>query len=456
MAETITIDPVVRIEGHLGIDVTVDKGEVIDAHTRGTLFRGAEIILVGRDPRDAPTITSYICGVCVSEHQIASALSLEDAAKANVPRNAILIRNIIEGATTLYSHLLHIFVLTGPDYDLYGVGNENWVKLMKEVVIPVQVNCHQIVAIWGGRSPHYYATVAGGEGVVPTSEFIGMTLARMNLIKRTIDEYGPVVLGYLDNHPELQDFGIGPKNFLSHGVYPNPDNLEERLLKRGVITTGVPQTLDTQRISEDVKHSWYSDKSGGHPAVEIHPEPAYGKKGAYTWAKAPRYYGRPHEVGPLARMMVSGYYTPKSKHGASVYDRLTARLLETVKISEAMFDWTSMLKRGESVYESYTTPSSAAGMGLWEAPRGALGHWITISGGKIDRYQVISPTTWNVSPRDDLGTMGPIEQALIGVPVPDTKNPIDVVRVVRSYDPCLACTVHLIDTNGKRNDVKIY
>jgi len=181
MPETITIDPVVRIEGHLGIDVTVDKGEVIDAHTHGTLFRGAEIILVGRDPRDAPTITSYICGVCVSEHQLASAFSLEDAAKVNIPRNAILIRNIIEGATTLYSHLLHIFVLTGPDYDLYGLGNDKWAELLKEVVIPVQVNCHQIVAIWGGRSPHYYATVAGGEGVVPKSELIGMTLARMNL-----------------------------------------------------------------------------------------------------------------------------------------------------------------------------------------------------------------------------------------------------------------------------------
>jgi hydrogenase large subunit len=456
MPETITIDPVVRIEGHLGIDVTVDKGQVIDAHTHGTLFRGAEIILVGRDPRDAPPITSYICGVCVSEHQIASTLSLEDAAKVNVPRNAILIRNIIEGATTLYSHLLHIFVLTGPDYDLYGLGNDQWAKLMKDVVIPVQVNCHQIVAIWGGRSPHYYATVAGGEGVVPTSEFIGMTLSRMNLIKRTIDQYGPVVQSYLDNHPELQEFGVGPKNFLSYGVYPNPDNLEEKLLRRGVITTDVRETLDTHRISEDVKYSWYSDKSGGHPADEIPPEPAYGKQGAYTWAKAPRYYGRPHEVGPLARMMVSEYYTPKSKHGASVYDRLMARLLETTKIAEAMFDWAEMLKPDESAYEPYTTPPSASGAGLWEAPRGALGHWITINGGKIERYQVITPTAWNVSPRDDLGVLGPIEQALVGVPVGDMKNPLDVVRVVRSYDPCLACTVHLIDTNGRRNDVRIY
>jgi hydrogenase large subunit len=456
MPETITIDPVVRIEGHLGIDVTVEKGEVIDAHTHGTLFRGAEIILVGRDPRDAPSITSYICGVCVSEHQIASTLSLEDAAKVNVPRNAILIRNIIEGATTLYSHLLHIFVLTGPDYDLYGLGNDQWAKLMKDVVIPVQVNCHQIVAIWGGRSPHYYATVAGGEGVVPTSEFVGMTLSRMNLIKRTIDEYGPVVQSYLDSHPELQEFGVGPKNFLSYGVYPNPDNLEEKLLRRGVIMTDVRESLDTHRISEDVKHSWYSDRSGGHPADEMPPEPAYGKQGAYTWAKAPRYYGRPHEVGPLARMMVSEYYTPKSKHGASVYDRLMARLLETIKIAEAMFDWAGMLKRDESAYEPYTTPSSASGVGLWEAPRGALGHWITINGGKIERYQVITPTAWNVSPRDNLGILGPIEQALVGVPVGDMKNPLDVVRVVRSYDPCLACTVHLIDTNGRRNDVRIY
>jgi hydrogenase large subunit len=283
-----------------------------------------------------------------------------------------------------------------------------------------------------------------------------MTLARTINVKDTIDEYGPLVAEYLDNHSELQDFGVGPTNFLAYGVFPNPDNLEDRLLRRGVVAAGTSQDLDPVEIVEYVKHSWYSDRSGGNPAEEIPPEPMYGKDGAYTWAKAPRYKGKPHEVGPLARMIVSGYYSPKSKHGASVYDRLMARLLETVKIAEAMSDWIGMLKPGESVYDSYVTPSSAAGMGLWEAPRGALGHWINIEGGKIQRYQVITPTAWNVSPRDDMGTMGPIEEALIGVQVPDTKNPIDVVRTVRSFDPCLACTVHLVDTSGAKNQITIY
>jgi len=455
MSVTIAIDPIARIEGHLGIDVTVDSGAVIDARARGTLFRGTEIILLGRDPRDAPTITSYICGVCVSEHQIASVLSLEDAARVVAPRNAIVIRNIIEGATTLYSHLLHIFVLTGPDYGLYGLGNENWAKLMKDVVLPVQRLCHQIVAIWGGRSPHYYSSVAGGEGVVPTPENIVMTLARMFEVKKTIETYAPLVQGYLDAHPELQDFGVGPRNFLAYGVYPNPDNTEERLFKRGVVTAGTPLPLDPEKITEHVKYSWYSDDSGGGPAAEIPPQPAYGKQGAYTWAKAPRYDGKVHEVGPLARMIVSDYYVPKSRYGASVYDRLMARLLETAKIADAMFGWIEMLRPGEGVYEPYTTPSSASGRGLWEAPRGALGHWITIDGGKIGRYQVITPTAWNASPRDDMGTMGPIEQALLGVPVPDLANPIDVVRTVRSFDPCLACAVHLVDTKGRRNEVRI-
>ncbi len=456
MAQTITIDPITRIEGHLSVKVTVDNGEVVDARTAGTLFRGAEIILVGRDPRDAPPITSYICGVCVSEHQLAAVHALEDAAHVSIPYNAVLVRNIIEGATTIYSHLLHIFVLTGPDYDLYGLGNENWTKLMKDVVLPVQRLCHEIVAIWGGRSPHYYASVAGGEGVVPTPEFMGATLVRMLKIKKTIEDYGPLVLEFLNAHPELLDIGIGPRNFLAYGVYPDPENLENRLLHRGTITQGSPGTLDVGKITESVKHSWYSDESGGNPAEELPPKPEYGKAGAYSWAKAPRYVGLAYEVGPLARMLVSGYYQVKSKNGASVYDRLMARLLETVKIADAMLDWIGKLKPKEPTYTPYTVPDSALGVGLWEAPRGALGHWTVIEGGKIKRYQVITPTAWNVSPRDDKDQLGPIEQALMGTPVKDIEKPIEVVRVVRSFDPCLACTVHLVDTDGASNVVKIF
>jgi len=455
MTETIAIDPVVRLEGHYSVKVDVDGGKVVDARSTGTLFRGIETIIAGRDPRDAPTIASAICGVCVSEHQIASALSLEDAAKISPPRNGVVIRNIVEGATTIYSHALHIVVLTGPDYNLYGLGNENWSKILKTAVLPASQLCHQIVALFGGKSPHYWSVAAGGESMRPSPNIVEGVKSRISSVKKIIDEYAPTILDYLDKHPELQDYGVGPGNFLAYGVYPDPDKPSEMFLKRGVVIDGARQSLDIEKISEDVRYSWYTNESGGRPEDEPLPKPSYGKQDAYTWLKAPRYDGKAVEVGPLARMVVSGYYSPKSKLGASIYDRLVARALEMVKITEEMSSWAGKLVSGESVYTQYNVPESARGLGLWEAPRGALAHWVRIEKKKIANYQVISPSTWNCSPRDDKDQKGPLEQALIGVPVPDTKNPLEVGRTVRSYDPCLACSVHLVEASGKTRTIRV-
>ena len=456
-AITKTIDPITRIEGHLGVKIEVKGFKVADAWSSGLLWRGFEHILLGRDPRDAPIITSRICGVCHAVHRLTSILALEDAADVAPTPDAIRIRNIEQGINFVYSHAAHIFVLAGQDYDLYGLvpglsegkNVDQYYAILKEVVLPAQRLCHEIGAIFGGKTPHHMTTLPGGGTCVPTENAIDAGLARMHEIEAVINTYAPAVLDFLDAHKsELKGFGVGCGNFLSYGVFPDPDdpkNLGKFLLKRGVFIDGKPQSLDVDKITEAVKHSWYTDDSGGKPAEEIPPQAYYGKQGAYSWLKSPRYDGKVCEVGPLARMVVSGYYEPK----ASLYDRLKARALELVLVMENVERWITELTPGAKVYVPYENPESAMGTGLWEAPRGANGHWVKIKDKKIGHYQVVSPTNWNASPRDELGQRGPIEQALIGTPIDDLAKPTNALKTVRSFDPCIACAVHVVTMNGK-------
>lgn len=455
--ETFVVDPVTRLEGHLKVEVQIENDVIVNAQCIGTLYRGIETILVGRDPRDAPIITCAICGVCHETHQMTSSFCLENAADITPPANAYAIRNIIETATTIYSHLLSILALCGPDYNLYGLGNDNWANVLKEVIIPAQRLCHQIIAIFGGKTPHHWSSVAGGETKKPTAETRTAILTRLSQIGEIFNQYKQDILGYLDVNQELKEYGVGPKNFISYGVYPDPyDPTNEDLFyfRKGISSNGEIRGFYPTQITEDVKYSWYTEESGGNPKDEIPPEPQYGKLDAYTWAKAPRYQGEVFEVGPLARMIVSGFYTPRSQHGASVYDRIAARAIEIEKLIEAMPIWVSKLKPGEPTYAEYVTPTSASGEGLWEAPRGALGHWIQIKNEKISRYQIITPTAWNCSPRDSKGQNGPIEQALIGTEITDPERK-EVVRTIRSFDPCLACTVHMIRDGKELKPISI-
>lgn len=467
-AVTKAIDPVTRLEGHLGVKIEVKGSKVVDAWSSGLLWRGFECILLGRDPRDAPIITSRICGVCHAVHRLTSVLALENAADVTPTPDAIRIRNIEQGINFVYSHAAHIFVLAGPDYDLYGLvpglsegkNLDQYYKVLKEVILPAQRLCHQIAAIFGGKVPHHMTTLPGGVTCVPTQAAKEEALARMDTIKKVITTYAPAVLGYLEDHQtELKAYGAGCGNFLSYGVFPDPDdpgNLNKYLLKRGIVIDGVQDDLDVDKISEAVKHSWYTDDSGGKPAEEIPPKDEYGKQGAYSWLKSPRYDGTVCEVGPLARMVVSGLYTLHKP--ASVYDRLKARALEMVLVMGNVEKWIKELTPGAKVYVPYTNPKSAMGVGLWEAPRGSNGHWVKIDGGKIERYQIVSPTAWNASPRDDMTPtpqMGPMEQALIGAPVEDPDKPSAALKVVRSFDPCTACAVHVITMDDKRHTIKL-
>ncbi len=464
----ISIDPITRIEGHLGVKVALAENsngedQVVDAWSNGLLWRGFERILLGRDPRDAPIITSRICGVCHAVHRLTSILALEDAANVSPTPDAIRIRNIEQGINFIYSHAAHIFVLAGPDYDLYGLvpglsegeNLDQYYDILKGVVLPAQRLCHEIAAIFGGKVPHHMTTLPGGVTCVPNENAKEAALTRLNEIKNVINTYAPEVLGFLDdNSAELESFGVGCENFISYGVFPDPDypeDLDKLLLKRGLIISGEAQELDINKITEEVKHSWYTDDSGGKPAEEKPPNDYYGKTDAYSWVKSPRYDGNVVETGPLARMAVSGEYQAK----ASLYDRLKARALELVLVMNNMEEWITDLTPDAKVYVKYENPISAIGTGLWEAPRGCNGHWVRIGDGKIERYQIVSPTNWNASPRDDQNKLGPIEQALIGVPVTDPEKPINALKTVRSFDPCIACAVHVIKMGSKSNTVKL-
>jgi hydrogenase large subunit len=509
----IIIDPITRIEGHLKVEAVVEDGEVKEARSSGTLFRGFELILKGRDPRDAQRITQRICGVCPTGHSTAAALNLDSAfgIADKIPDNGRIMRNLILGSNFIQSHVLHFYHLAALDYvDVTAVAGyegadpalnsvkrfiergelgpfvpryEGDYRLSPEVnrqatahyvqALDMRRKAHEMLAIFGGKMPHNVGIVPGGVTEVPTVDKITSFLWRLNEIRDFIDSvYIPDILAVAGSYADHFEIGRGCGNYLAYGAFDMDGGAADLTKRRRFLPSGTvsaadlrPKDVDTAKIQEEVRHSWYADSSGGrHPSRgETSPQP--GKDGAYSWLKSPRYDGQVHEVGPLARMLVAYARGDEKVRGLidttlaqlgapveallSALGRHAARALETKLVADAMADWVLQLKPGEPVYFDYELPDEAEGMGLTEAPRGALGHWIAIKGGRIASYQCVVPTTWNASPRDDRDQPGPVEQALQGTKVRDEENPFELVRIVRSFDPCLACAVHLVTPKGR-------
>ncbi len=467
MAVKIMVDPITRIEGHLKIEVEIESGAVVTAHSSGTLFRGLEKILIGRDPRDAQHITQRACGVCPIGHATASALTLDDAFGITPPPNGRIIRNLILGSNYIQSHILHFYHLAaldyvkGPDvppftpryqgdYRLPPIVNQAAVDHYLKA-LEMRSKAQEMLAIFGAKMPHVTAIVPGGvTETVDAQKVINFRYRLKELVAFIENVYVPDVMAVAEVYNDWLEIGRGCENLLAYGVFPIDDEKDPAgqnlLLKRGRYVEGKDAPLDPARITEEVKHSWYADSdSGTHPA-EGKTVATPGKSGAYSWLKSPRYDNKVHEVGPLARMWVNKEKSVRDlgKKAFSVMGRHAARALECLKVAKAMEQWLLQLVPGESVCNPHQVPNEARGTGLTEAPRGALGHWISIKNSVIERYQLVVPTTWNASPRDDRDQPGPIEQALVGTPVADPNNPIEVVRVVRSFDPCIACAVHLV------------
>ncbi len=469
MQTKIKLDPVTRIEGHLEIEVTVDEvggvRQVVEARSAGTLFRGFEMLMIDRDPRDAALYTQRICGVCPVSHGLAAALNLENAFGVTAPDNGRILRNLVLAANFLQSHILHFYHLSLVDYvntsnllprspwipryvtpDL--ITGETAAALVEHYLeaLVARRKAHQMGAIFAGRLPGPSTFVAGGNTEVPTDENIAAFRALLTEIRGFVENtYVPDVLAVAKAFPDYFRLGRGCGNLLAYGVFDLDADGQNKFIRRGRITDGVFQPVEPREIGEYVRYSWYAPADGGlHPSVG-QTAPEAGKNGAYSWIKAPRYLNKAHEAGPLARMKISNRYDG----GISVMDRLHARALEAKMLAEAMDGWLDQLVPGAPVYCRSTVPESAAGIGLTEAPRGALGHWMDVKNHVVSRYQVITPTVWNASPRDDFDQPGPIEQALVGTPIADENQPIELLRVVHSFDPCLACAVHMVRPGGK-------
>lgn len=508
----IIIDPITRIEGHLKIEAVVDNGEIKEAKSSGNLFRGFELILKGRDPRDAQRLTQRICGVCPTSHSTAATLNLDSAfgLADKIPDNGRIIRNLILGAAHIADHILHFYHLTALDYvDVTKVvkyeGTDPALNSVKEFIVrgalgpfvpryegdyrlpdevDQQLAAHyaealmmrrkgqEMLSIFGGKMPHNVGIVPGGVTEVPTIDKITSFLWRLNELRDFINNvYLPDVLTVAEAYSDYFEIGRGCGNFISYGAY-ELDGKEadltkrERLFRPGTISTDLKLgKLDPNKISEEVKHSWYASSTTGKNPAQGETQPDAAKSGAYSWLKSPRYDGKVYEAGPLSRVLVtyaSGEPVLKALVDStlerfsaspsvlfSTLGRHAARALETKFIADSMPDWLLQIRPGEPVYIDYTIPEEAQGVGLIEAARGALGHWIEIKEGEIANYQVVTPTAWNASPSDDKNQPGPIEQAITGTKIKDEENPFEIVRIVRSFDPCLACAVHLITPKGR-------
>lgn len=515
MGKRITVDPVTRIEGHLKIDVEIENGKVKNAWSSGTMARGMELLLQGKDPRDASYVTSRICGVCYSVHQLCSAYALDDAFGATAPTGGTLLRNLVMGAQYIYDHPLHFYHLSALDYlDIMAIakysGKDKGLLAVKDKVLTLvkskdtypltprykpdefcvndpdtvitavkhyidalsmQAKARNMGAIFGGRQPHYQSIVVGGFTQLPDVNQVLKFRTMLDEQAKFVNEtYLPDVLAF-GTGPLLPlataGLGGGHTNYLSYGSLQKKPPKDELLFPAGVIKKLDPANIvvepfDADKITEALNYAWYMGRKPLHPSKG---QTIYqlNKKRAYSFAKAPRYDGMSMEVGPLARQLISKNPTLLKLVGMGVKPgvvaRHAARALETKLVVNACYKWcdqllTEMTKPNFKIHDTdhWEPPENGTGAGFYEPPRGSLGHWISIKNKKIDNYQCVVPSTWNASPRCNRKIRGQYEEALIGAPVPDPDNPINVVRIVRSFDPCLACAVHLIDS--QTNEIK--
>jgi len=481
----INISPFNRVEGDLEIIVEVKDGRVQNAKCKGVMFRGFEMMLKGRGPMDAIVFTSRICGICGASHGLASSMAIRSAWKSKMPENAYRVKNIVLAIENLMSHILHFYTLFAPDLTNKKYSSHPGYQELVRHFLPFKGTSYlkairarrsilELMGIFAGKWPNTLIFQPGG---VTCSISISRQTKALGLLRELEDFVEETILGCkierwlenkglndLDNwltelHHQDSDLGIylrcsrdlgldkigqGPARFLSYGVYELPGG--KTWLSSGYYDKEF-LPFDQKKILEHIKHSFFKGYRGGIHPFDGLTEPDVDKDGAYSWAKSPRYDGKVVQVGPLARMILDKdplIYDIFTKSGSSVFLRVLARLHEAVRLVRQVGIWITEIDARKLFYEKPRVLTEAKGMGLTEAARGALGHWIIIKDDKIERYQVITPTAWNLSPQDSLDQRGACEQALIGTSVEDVDNPVEIGHVIRSFDPCLSCTVHML------------
>ncbi len=557
MAQKITVDPITRIEGHLRIDAEIDGNKITKAWSSGQMWRGIEVILQGRDPRDAWLFTQRICGVCTTVHAIASVRAVENALNMEIPINAQYIRNLVLALHALHDHIVHFYVLSALDWvdvvsalkadpkktaqlaqslsdwpgnsvkrfkavkeklqalvqsgQLGPFANAYWghpaMKLPPEAnlmavshyleALDYQRKADSAIAIIGGKNPHIQNLSVGGvtTAINPENEAT-LNMERLYWIKQLTSEVRDFVhnvylvdviaIGAL--YKDWLQYGAGVTNYLAVPDMPLDTKGTRFDMPGGTIFNGDLSSAKPfknfndpyfkNNIKECIMHSWYDGNWTKSPFEEetIPKYTDFQPDGKYSWIKAPRFKGEPMQVGPLAQVLV-GYalgHEPTKKYVDYALSRISsiagvkvntkvlhstpgrhlARAIRAAVLSDlALKHWQLLVDNiGRGDLEIFNPPSfppgEQMGFGFHEAPRGTLSHWIVIKDSKIKNYQCVVPSTWNAGPRDDKGKPGPYEASLVGNPVADPEKPLEVLRTVHSFDPCIACAVHLLDPSG--------
>lgn len=452
----IIINPVTRVSGFLGINVTVEDHIVKDAKTEGLLFRGFEKMLFGKSPFDAVYFTERICGICSTAHGLASTLALEDALSISVLPQGRYLRDIIHGCEFLQNHIRHFYQYTVPDYvrlpaenALFETDHDDF-RLPREKndtiaahyfnSLPISASAHEMLAILGGKAPHNHGIFVGGGTTGVTAEIIADLRYRLKNIRSFIvEKMIPDAYTIASYYPEYYDYGKGYGNLLSFGCFDRYAEIGTLYVNPSVKTGEQIAPLYPDEITESIDTSWYQAEEDTYTPFELLAKPDMHKTTAYSWVKAPRYRGGPYEVGPLARMWLCGDY----RNGLSAMDRTLARVLETKKITDIIEILLDQLLSGVVTQEIYELPVCARGVGLVDTTRGALGHWLKIQESVIAFYQIITPSAWNLSTRCRHNMPGPGEKALIGTTVANEENPVELGRIIRSFDPCVSCATHV-------------
>ena len=562
MGTRITVDPVTRIEGHLRIDVEVDGGKVRNSWSSGQMWRGIEIILQDRDPRDAWLFTQRICGVCTTVHAITSVRAVENALGMEIPLNAQYIRNVILAAHGLHDHIVHFYHLSALDWvdvtsaleadpkaaaklaqDLSPWPGNSWRQMAavkarleqliasgqlgifangywghKAMKLPPEVNliatshylqaleyqkkANQVVAMLGSKTPNIQNLAVGGvANAINLDNQATLNMATLYAIKDLLEEvrrfvlevYVPDVIAVGSMYPEWLGYGAGVTNYLAVPDLPLDTKGTEFDLPGGTIMNAdlgsykpiasFDEPYFRDNVSESIAHAWYDGDWSRHPFEEetVPKYTDFQDDGKYSWVKAPRFDGKPMQVGPLAQVLMglaSGHegfvkygtmvleqagklagvkLTPAVLH--STLGRHAARAIRcAVFADQALKHWGLLANNiGSGDFEIFNEPvfpkGEQQGFGFHEAPRGTLSHWVVIRDGRIANYQCVVPSTWNAGPRDEKGQMGPYEASLMGNPVVDPDRPLEVVRTVHSFDPCLACAIHTWEPGGKERSM---
>ena len=461
MSKRVMFSPVTRLSGLLSIEVIVDRGRVTEANASATMFRGFEWIMRDRHVTDAVYMTQRVCGICSLAHGAVASYLLDELYDHDLSENAQYLRNVMLGADFLQNHIRHFYLFGLPDFvrmpDRPPFQQQNLTdarlnpgdtrRLVDNYFKAVKAGqqAHEILALFGGKAPHQHSFVHGGVAVAPTADKVNRALSLI----REISEF---VKGQMIPDTELiarvySDYykiGITPGRLLSFGLFRFGPKNENYLWRGGLLEDSQLSQPQVALIREEVTNSWYRGEAGRVRDYSL-PEPDPYKPGAYTWVKSVRYAGRPFEVGPLARMIINGKY----RGGTSTMDRIYARSLETLLISELVQGWLLKLQPGPPPINQKQELVKNEAVALTDAMRGALLHSARIENEQVAAYNIITPTVWNFSPKDASGQLGPVESALVGTSIPGPDQLFTVLgRTVRSFDPCLNCGTHVLDAKG--------